>query len=65
MKEIAKLFNITLPAVSHHIRITRDKIITGEIDVLSYTDEDLQAAKDRLLNRKKIQKIYNDKRRGK
>jgi DNA-directed RNA polymerase specialized sigma24 family protein len=65
--EIAKLFDITLPAVSHHIRITRDKIITGEIDVLSYSDEDVKAAKERLFSQKEIQKKYkyNRKRRRK
>ena len=46
--EISRLLDIHHSLVHRYLNQIRDRIITGEIDLLDYTDEDLQAAKARL-----------------
>lgn len=63
--EICKLLGVSHTLVNRYITQTRDKIMCGEIDILSYSDGDLQKANARLKKTREKRKEYDEKRQAK
>jgi hypothetical protein len=64
--EICKLLGVSHHSlVNRYITQTRDKIMCGKIDILSYSDGDLQKANARLKKTREKRKEYDEKRQAK